>query len=215
MVERTIRFGTERVVFAGDDTLERRVVRTGEPRKRRYVTEREERQALVDEEAEVARFLGSRSEASRLMETNPRLVSVCESPIERLFAWALIARMQDHANPLRASEYHAEQLVACACDHPNRVFVSPQSTWGQYRVDFMMVHRMQGVARPLRVAIECDGHEFHERTKAQAANDRSRDRAMTKTGIYVMRFTGSEIHADAMKCVRDVVDLISNYRANR
>lgn len=38
--------------------------------------------------------------------------------------------------------------------------------------------------------IECDGHEFHERTKRQAARDRSRDRAIQAFGYRIFRFTG-------------------------
>lgn len=53
--------------------------------------------------------------------------------------------------------------------------------------------------------VECDGHDYHERTKEQAARDRSRDRAFQSIGIPVFRFTGSEIHEDATKCAREVV----------
>ena len=41
--------------------------------------------------------------------------------------------------------------------------------------------------------IECDGHEFHERTKAQAAHDKARDRELQGRGYQVLRFAGSEI----------------------
>jgi very-short-patch-repair endonuclease len=40
-----------------------------------------------------------------------------------------------------------------------------------------------------------------ERNKEQAAKDKSRDRELAGMGIQVMRFTGSEIHRDAAKCV--------------
>lgn len=33
-----------------------------------------------------------------------------------------------------------------------------------------------------QVVVECDGHEFHERTKAQAARDRERDRGLQGIG---------------------------------
>src|SRR6185503_2631500 len=51
-----------------------------------------------------------------------------------------------------------------------------------------------------QLVIECDGHEFHDRTKQQAAYDRSRDRLLALNGITVIRFTGSEIHHSADRC---------------
>jgi hypothetical protein len=54
------------------------------------------------------------------------------------------------------------------------------------------------------VAIECDGHEWHDRTKQQAAYDRSRDRTLLAADIPTIRFTGSEIHHSIERCVADV-----------
>lgn len=48
--------------------------------------------------------------------------------------------------------------------------------------------------------VECDGHDFHERTKEQAARDRSRDRRLQEAGIRVFRFTGSELYRDPLGC---------------
>ena len=56
-----------------------------------------------------------------------------------------------------------------------------------------------------RVVVECDGHEFHERTKEQAAHDRQRDRYMQCEGWLVLRFTGSEIHKNAFACAEQVL----------
>lgn len=56
------------------------------------------------------------------------------------------------------------------------------------------------------LAIECDGHEYHERTKQQAAYDRARDREILRHGVPTIRFTGSEIYRDADQCAREVVE---------
>jgi very-short-patch-repair endonuclease len=86
----------------------------------------------------------------------------------------------------------------------------------QYRADFV-VHFTAGVAAP-RVAeardasgcvIECDGHEFHERTKEQAAHDKRRDRELQIAGHSVLRFTGSEIYADPIACGAQVVRFVT------
>ena len=53
--------------------------------------------------------------------------------------------------------------------------------------------------------VECDGHEFHERTKDQAQRDRSRDRRLQEAGFRVFRFTGSELYRDPIGCAREVI----------
>lgn len=70
-----------------------------------------------------------------------------------------------------------------------------------YRLDFAAVG--------MKLAIECDGHEFHERTKEQARRDKSRDRALTAAGWRVLRFTGSEVWADPARCAREVFNLVA------
>ena len=47
-----------------------------------------------------------------------------------------------------------------------------------------------------RIIVELDGHEFHERTKAQAAHDKRRDRRFVAAGWKVLRYTGSEVYGD-------------------
>lgn len=59
-----------------------------------------------------------------------------------------------------------------------------------------------------KIALECDGHEYHERTKEQAARDRSRDRALQLKGWVVLRFTGSEINRSSARCVRQIWETV-------
>lgn len=64
-----------------------------------------------------------------------------------------------------------------------------------YRADLVLevdIHR--------RLIIECDGHDFHDRTKQQAAYDRARDRELLQIGLYTIRFTGSEIVHSPERC---------------
>jgi very-short-patch-repair endonuclease len=59
-----------------------------------------------------------------------------------------------------------------------------------------------------KLVVECDGHDFHERTKLQAARDRARDRRSQHDGIPVFRFTGSELWADAWGRAREVIEFV-------
>jgi very-short-patch-repair endonuclease len=79
--------------------------------------------------------------------------------------------------------------------------ISPQVAVGSYSVDFAM----RCFACPkVKVAIECDGHDFHEKTKAQAAHDKRRDRDIQRAGFDILRFTGSEIWNNPVNCAVEV-----------
>jgi very-short-patch-repair endonuclease len=75
------------------------------------------------------------------------------------------------------------------------------------RADFSITCCCKGITKT--VVVECDGHDYHERTKEQARRDRSRDRAMVSKGITVLRFTGSEIYRDPARCAEEVERLVS------
>lgn len=66
-----------------------------------------------------------------------------------------------------------------------------------YRADFILETGVR------KLAIECDGREFHDRTKQQAAYDRARDRELLQLGIPTIRFTGSEIVHSPERCADD------------
>lgn len=73
---------------------------------------------------------------------------------------------------------------------------------GRFRVDFQ--YTVFGSHGRKRLVVECDGHDFHERTREQAAHDKARDRAIVNEGCRVIRFTGSEIFRDPVKVITEV-----------
>lgn len=83
------------------------------------------------------------------------------------------------------------------------VYIIPQAAVGPYRADFGIVGRRGLELRA--IAVELDGHEFHEKTKEQVARDKRRDRHFTRLGVAVVRFTGSEVHRDADNCVAEAM----------
>ena len=116
----------------------------------------------------------------------------CESPVERRFLLALAV-----VDP--------ECVFAATTGVPLGSTVRIQAPIGPYRADFVIEERgwSEGII-PGKVVVEIDGHDFHERTKAQAEKDRKRDRQMQAHGYKVFRFTGSEIHRDAFRCAGEV-----------
>lgn len=79
---------------------------------------------------------------------------------------------------------------------------------GEYVVDFLVRHRSIGKSTTDFV-IELDGYEFHERTPQQATRDRRRERAIIRSGMTVLRFSGHEIVKDARGCSREVEEYLA------
>lgn len=80
-----------------------------------------------------------------------------------------------------------------------------QEQIGDYRVDFLA---LPAVESNKKIVIECDGHNFHERTKEQAQRDKKRDRDLQSSGYSVFRFTGSELWRDPEKCANEISDVL-------
>jgi very-short-patch-repair endonuclease len=129
------------------------------------------------------------------------------SPIESLFFTAIAKiAMVDLLSPdwLR--------IQACTNGHKETppsygLSICLQCSIAGARVDFVLRGGSQPGDEQLeplpQVIVECDGHDFHERTKEQAKRDRSRDRAFQNLGYKVFRYTGSEIFNDPFSCARE------------
>lgn len=89
-------------------------------------------------------------------------------------------------------------------DGPNCWSLYRDVSIDRYRADFLVVVDYGDIC----VAIECDGHEWHERTKQQASADRARDRALLRLNVNTLRFTGSDIFHDADACAVEVIETI-------
>lgn len=129
--------------------------------------------------------------------------AVCESPIEVQLGAALCVGAGRSAD-----QYARCQMVVglpAHPIHPKQWMLIPQFTWEKYRIDFALFTQL-----PHPIFIECDGHDFHERTKEQAQHDREKDRAIQAAGIPILRFTGSEIHRRPVYCAGQVVGFVIN-----
>ncbi len=129
------------------------------------------------------------------------LIDKCETPIEQLLAIAL---------------FSVKYLPIV--NYPCEVLIKPQETLEcsslyeknkkkKYRVDFLIIANKDG--KEFKYVIECDGHDFHEKTKEQALKDKKRDRNLMFNGYQIIRFTGSEIWADPAFCAFDVYRVIA------
>lgn len=136
-----------------------------------------------------------------------------ESPIEDIFYAALKIAGQYGSNEVRyvrdAANREEAMLLAGDSNNKDSLIVESQVQIENWRVDFLVWYfdwnRNKGGERWRAVIVECDGHDFHERTKKQAARDRQRDRESQLNGIPVLRFTGSELWNDPWGCALEVI----------
>jgi len=129
-----------------------------------------------------------------------------DSPIERIFytgLWAELAHRAYLHGDLRLLPTLNRGDGPAAGLATDAYYIEPQVQVRNRRVDFVFWAH-DGV-RWNRLLIECDGHDYHERTKKQATNDRSFDRESQYFGDTVFRFTGSEIYNSLQRCVDDVL----------
>ena len=89
------------------------------------------------------------------------------------------------------------------------VVIAPQYQIERHRVDFALIVNIVA-NEEIKIVVECDGHDFHEKTKEQAARDKSRERDLQVAGWKVLRFTGSEIWRDHKACARHAAKLVTN-----
>lgn len=134
---------------------------------------------------------------------------VTQSPIEDRMLGALLWAERDWGGFPCESFYDSPDELEM--DNPKdriRFILTPQAKIAGYKVDFLLwfaCGRYKG-----GVAVECDGHAFHEKTKEQAAHDKKRDRAILTSGFPVMRFTGSEIFKDSIGCVEQIQEALGD-----
>lgn len=131
-------------------------------------------------------------------ETAKRLAPQVESEIELM----LLATFQivTHISALTVA-------IGEEFDESKHLLITPQFKWQGYRIDFCFRPRRDPADM---VFVECDGHDFHERTKEQAEHDRSKDRAIQSAGIPILRFTGREIWRSPPKVAMEIFHFMSS-----
>jgi very-short-patch-repair endonuclease len=139
-----------------------------------------------------------------------KLYYLVRSPIELIIGLALFARLSVNGGCwlYSDSEYRKVTLSPSAGDrYGSFAVVSGFRIHPQIEVDFAVFHPDLSPTQPLAV-VECDGHEFHERTREQASRDRWRDRMIQYQGVPVLRFTGTDVVHGSAEFAQEVVEFI-------
>jgi very-short-patch-repair endonuclease len=129
--------------------------------------------------------------------------SACGSPIEQILLAAIVWVAYGPEKQL----VEIWDAVAHSAKPLGDVVIAPQYQIGRHRVDFAIFINIVA-NEEIRIVVECDGHNFHEKTKVQAARDKSRNRDLQIAGWKVLSFTGSEIWQDRTRCAAIVAELV-------
>ena len=125
--------------------------------------------------------------------------SDCKSPIEIIFdmAYAILeSSLIDFKNT--AYSLWRQQEIQCG----------KKTYYADFCFDTDNANECYEYELPYKLVIECDGHDFHEKTKAQVAKNNERDMDLKKAGYDVIHFSGSQIFNNPLKCASDAMELI-------
>ena len=163
--------------------------------------ERSELERLASRISKDAEYVVSLCAQASLMDFE----RYCESPIEAMLGagFHLASNIANSARARAALVYLNEPDRSRKSLLPEQWELVPQFKWENYRIDFAVFSEL-----PYPLFVECDGHDFHERTKEQAANDREKDRRIQTAGIPIMRFTGSQINASPLNCGFEIYNFL-------
>lgn len=118
--------------------------------------------------------------------------TLCKSPIEKIVYMSLIQLFELFGS--------------------KNIRITPQSEVSKYTVDFLISFKpLFDTCHSLDIVIECDGHEWHEKTKEQSTKDKVREREIKKCGYLILRYSGSEIVEDPEKAYIDVANVIYSW----
>lgn len=118
-------------------------------------------------------------------------VEGCKSPIEQIFMFSF-----ELAQFLNDEEFIKGMYLEPQCP----IEVGKK----KYYADFLLSYLDDAHSKML--VIECDGHDFHEKTKEQVAHDNTRDFDLKIAGYDVLHFSGSQIYNDPLGCAFNTID---------
>ena len=116
------------------------------------------------------------------------LPEYCESPIEQILWLTLNLYVLDFNKNYTFSEQEEIEVNGKI-----------------YRADFLYEEDSEN---PFKLIIECDGHDFHEKTKEQVEKRNNRDMDLKMSGFDVIHFSGSQIFNKPYSCAKEICDYI-------
>jgi hypothetical protein len=107
-------------------------------------------------------------------------------------------------------------------------YLVPQFKIDKYRIDFLIVcchaslplimefddfftenYKDYEKTYFFKVLIECDGFEYHGKSKEQFIKDREKDRFLKYLGYDVLRFSGTELYKNPDQCLEETIQILN------
>ena len=148
-----------------------------------------------------------------LIDSFNSIISILESPIERILCANLLRTLLINCNKLKIANDKVDKILDGSMTK-GFFLVHLQKTIKKYRVDIYIEYREEKDSPISKLIIECNGHDYHEKTKNQAKYDKEKDRILQTAGYAVFRFTGSEIWDNALKCADSVLEFFTKREDN-
>ncbi|WP_160141570.1 endonuclease domain-containing protein [Salicibibacter halophilus] len=126
-----------------------------------------------------------------------------ESPIEKTMAIELLNLIKSDSELGEIGFVDLEPQKTIKLNNRNKYYVA------DFLITWKPTVSVNGVERKL--IVECDGHDFHEKTKEQVKKGKLRDRKLFLEGYTVFHFTGSEIYEDVSGCAIEVLEMIRSW----
>lgn len=155
-------------------------------------------------EKSVLDYLESKTESLIDEENEDATILKCQSPIEKMMYLALEDLLK-----------HFEVIGPARLMHYIDTQVKIKFNSVTYKVDIHLHFTDLELEKYHDFVIECDGHEFREKTKEQVRNDRQRERNLMRLGHQVIRFSGSEIVENPDECAYQVWKIVETTLKSR
>lgn len=115
----------------------------------------------------------------------------CDSPIEIILSIAL--------NILTEGKLYFETQYEI--ETKNKKYIVDFLIFGDEFVNSFLRKNFQ-------LIIECDGYEFHQKTKKQVDYDNQREYDLKMEKYEILRFSGSKIYNEPIKCAEEILNYI-------
>lgn len=138
----------------------------------------------------------------RIAETYDGASDNTQSPIEDELLYALTSGSFGWMFDITRAKTISGVVAFSGTQPDGRIALATQVSVDRYRCDLMIATGRSFGSR--LIAIECDGFEFHNKFAWQRERDARRDRNFWRSGVQVMRFSGSRIMGDVRSVVNDI-----------
>lgn len=126
---------------------------------------------------------------------------IIKSPIEQIF----ITAFEMYCNEQQYNDIYLFPQYEVVCNE-RKYYIDFAFLADDYLTHLIFGDKLKNTK--FKLAIECDGYEFHQKTKEQVQHDNEREFDLKMAGYEVLRFSGTQIYNNPLKCAEDTYNYI-------